>query len=92
MDTTELIDKLEDFFGLSSKKKKKKKEKLLKIIRKLENKKSTLDAEIMEASKRDETTPGYHDMQHEFKVIRRLIKKAKKQHQKIYQQELPDRE
>ncbi len=92
MDTTELIDKLEDFFGLSSKKKKKKKEKLLKIIRKLENKKSSLDVAVREASKLDETSSRYHDMQHEFKVIRRLIKKAKKQYLKINEQELTDPE
>ena len=53
MDTNKLIGKLENFFDLSKNKQKDKRDKLLKIIDKLENKKSKLEVEVMEASKID---------------------------------------
>jgi len=79
MDTSELVDKLEDFFDLSKKKKKKKHQKLLKIINKLEDKKSSLELEVIEESKKNETSDRYHDLMQELKVVSKLIKKAKKQ-------------
>ena len=79
MDTSELVDKLEDFFDLSKKKKKKKHQKLLKIINKLEDKKSSLELEVIEESKKNETSDRYHDLTQELKVVSKLIKKAKKQ-------------
>lgn len=79
MDTSELVEKLEDFFDLSKKKKKKKHQKLLKIINKLEDKKSSLELEVIEESKKNETSDRYHDLTQELKVVSKLIKKAKKQ-------------
>jgi hypothetical protein len=78
MDTNKLVGKLERFFDLSKKKQEKKHDKLLKIIKKLENKKSLLEVEVMEESKNDETSTRYQDLSKELKVISELIKKAKK--------------
>jgi hypothetical protein len=78
MDTNKLIGKLEDFFDLSKNKQKDKHDKLIKIIGKLENKKSRLEVEVMEESKNDETSTRYHDLSKELQVLSELIKKAKK--------------
>ena len=78
MDTNKLVGKLERFFDLSKMKQKDKHDKLIKIIGKLEEKRSRLEVEVMEESKRDETTTRYHDLNKELKVISELIKKAKK--------------
>ncbi|MDH3633924.1 MAG: hypothetical protein OES20_04385 [Gammaproteobacteria bacterium] len=83
MDTNDIVNKLEDFFDLSKKKKKKKHEKLLKIIKKLEKKKSDLEVEIVEESKNNETSTRYHDLSQELKIISKLIRKAKKQDRAI---------
>ena len=78
MDTNKLVGKLERFFDLSKKKQEKKHDKLLKIIEKLESKKSKLEVEVMEESKSDETSARYQDLSKELKVMSDLIKKAKK--------------
>lgn len=77
MDTNELVEKLEALFDSSKKKKKKKHKKLLKIVQKLEHKKSRLELELVEESKKDETSDRYHDLSQELKVINKLIRKAK---------------
>ena len=79
MDTNEFVDKVEGFFDLSKKKKKKKHKKLLKIIKKLEAKRSDLELEVIEESKKDDTSSRYHELRQELKVVSKLIKKAKKQ-------------
>jgi len=48
MGTNKLVGKLEKFFDLSKKKQERKHDKLLKIIRKLERKKSKLEVEVMD--------------------------------------------
>jgi hypothetical protein len=78
MDTNKLIGKLERFFNLSKNKQQDKHDKLLKIIAKLEGKKSRLEVEVMEESKADDTSTRYHDLSKELKVLSELIKKAKK--------------
>ena len=78
MDTNKLVGKLERFFDLSKKKQENKLDKLLKIIEKLESKRSKLEVEVMEESKSDETSARYQDLSQELKVISELIKKAKK--------------
>ena len=78
MSTNKLLDKLEVFFDLSAKKQKKKHHKLLKIIRKLEQKKDALEAELIEAGKEDDTSSRYHELDTELKAISKLIKRAKK--------------
>jgi len=78
MGTNKLVGKLERFFDLSKKKQEDKHDKLLKIITKLERKKSRLEGELMEESKLDETSARYQDLSKELKVISDLIKKAKK--------------
>ena len=79
MDTNELVEKLNAFFDLSKKKKRKKHKKLLKIVQKLEEQKSRLELEVVEESKRDDTSDRYRELSQELKVISKLIKKAKKQ-------------
>jgi len=81
MGTNKLVGKLEKFFDLSKKKQERKHDKLLKIIRKLERKKSKLEVEVMEESKSDETSTRYQDLNKELKVISELIKKARKKSQ-----------
>jgi hypothetical protein len=78
MDTNKLIGKLERFFNLSKIMQQDKHDKLLKIIAKLEGKKSRLEVEVMEESKADDTSTRYHDLSKEFKVLSELVKKAKK--------------
>ncbi len=78
MDTNKLIGKLEKFFDLSKNKQQEKHDKLLKIIAKLEGKKSRLEVEVMEESKTDDTSTRYQDLSKELKVLSELIKKAKK--------------
>jgi hypothetical protein len=78
MDTNKLIGKLEDFFDLSKNKQKDKRDKLLRIIEKLETKKVKLEIEVMEESKKDETSSRYLDLSKELKVLSELVKKAKK--------------
>ncbi|TNF89420.1 MAG: hypothetical protein JSU67_07555 [Gammaproteobacteria bacterium] len=78
MSTNKLLDKLEGFFDLSAKKQQKKHHKLLKIIRKLEQKKDALEAELIEAGKEDDTSSRYHELDTELKAISKLIKRAKK--------------
>lgn len=79
MDTVELVQKLEAFFDQSKRKRKKKHRKLLKIIGKLEEKKHSVDLEVIEEAKRDDTSSRYRALLQEQQVIARLIKKAKKQ-------------
>ena len=79
MDTNELVEKLDAFFDLSKKKKRKKHKKLLKIVQKLEEQKSRLELEVVEESKRDDTSDRYRELSQELKVISKLIRKAKKQ-------------
>lgn len=81
MDTSELMARLDRFFDLSDKKQKKKQAKLLKIIHKLEEKKASLEAEVVRESKIDDTSVRYQDLSQEFKVVTRLLVKARKQKQ-----------
>ena len=79
MGTSKLIQKMEDFFGLSEKKQQKKREKLEKIILKLQDKKTRLDTDIVIESEIDETSARYHELNKQRQAISKLIKKAKKQ-------------
>lgn len=78
MSMSKLKDKLDEFLNLSKSKQKKKREKLLIIIRKLEEKKSDLEQEMILQSEIDETSEKYNDVRNEFKAVTKLIKKAKK--------------
>lgn len=79
MGTHKLVEKLEDFLGLSEKKQYKKREKLEGIILKLQDKKMRLDKEIVIESEIDETSSRYHDLNKQRMVISRLLKKARQQ-------------
>ena len=78
MNTNKLLKKVNDFFDLSHKKQKKKHDKLLKLINKLQEKKSSLEEKIFIEGKLDDTSTRFLDLKSELKVISKLIKKAKK--------------
>jgi hypothetical protein len=78
MGTSKLIDKLEDYFDLSKKKQRKKHDKLVKIIHKLEKKKSRLEHKALREKEIDATSSRYHDVERELRVISKLISKAEK--------------
>ena len=78
MGTSKLTEKLENFFNLSKSKQKKKHEKLLTIIHKLEEKKSSLEQEVIKESETDETSEKFHDLRKELNAVSKLLKKAKK--------------
>jgi hypothetical protein len=55
---------------------------LLKIIAKLEDKKSRLETELLEQDKQDETSDEYHDLIQELEVVSKLLEKARKHEKK----------
>ena len=77
MGTSKLVEKLEKFFDLSKEKQQKKHEKLLKIINKLEKKKSRLEQKAQQEGVIDSTSSGYQDLERELQVISSLISKAR---------------
>jgi len=83
MGTSKLIEKLDDFFNLSSKKQQKKQDKLLGIIEKLEGKKADLEQQAIAASEQDETSEQYQELSQKLKVVSKLLKKAKKQNKAL---------
>jgi Mg2+ and Co2+ transporter CorA len=76
MNTSKLIKKVEEFFDFPKKKQKKKHDKFLKIINKLERKRSKIEAELVEEERRVESSDRYQELSHEITVVARLIKKA----------------
>ena len=81
MNSNNLIDKLDDFFDLSKKKQRKKHEKLFNIIQQLENNKSKLKQQIKKESKRCKDSDLCKKLCREFKVVTKLLKKAKKHYE-----------
>jgi hypothetical protein len=77
MNTNKLVEKLQDFFDLSTKKQIQKHGKLLKIIAKLEHKKDRLERELAEVSENNATGSHYHDLRRELSVIGKMLRKAK---------------
>ncbi len=80
MNIKKIMDKLDSYFDLSKKKQNEKYDKLLKIINKLENKKSELKTEMVIEGEKDQTSEEFYDLEKELKVIAKLLKKAKKHH------------
>ena len=78
MGTSKLVGKLGDFFDLSKKKQRKKHNKLLKIIAKLEKKKTSLHRQARLEHEAHKSSDRYHDLTREIRVISELIQKAKK--------------
>jgi len=78
MNIKKVMEKLDGYFDLSKKKQIEKHEKLLKIISKLETKKSELKEVMIIESEVDNTSEKFHDLEKELKVISKLLKKAKK--------------
>jgi hypothetical protein len=77
MGTNKLVEKLEKFFDLSKEKQNKKHEKLLKIIAKLEKKKSRLEQKAQMEGMSDVTSSNYQDLERELQVISSLFSKAR---------------
>jgi hypothetical protein len=76
MNTNKLNKKLEEFFDFPKKKQKKKHDKFLKIVKKLEGKKSKIEIELAEERQRDDSSDQYHQLSQELDVVTRLINKA----------------
>ncbi len=77
MDTSKLVKKLKKYLDLPKDKQQQKHEKFLKIVRKLQKKKSHIEIELAEQSKIDETSERYRELSQELKTVSRLIRKAK---------------
>lgn len=89
MGTNKLLTKLDEFLDLPKKKQQKKRDKLIKIIRKLEEKKTGVMQELAKQSEVDETSDAYHDLQKELNIINKLLKKAHK-NSSVHNLEQPD--
>jgi hypothetical protein len=76
METRKLGKKLQEFLDFSKKKQRKKHDKFLKIVSKLERKRSKIEIELTEEGRRDGSSKHYHELSHELKVVTKLIKKA----------------
>jgi len=79
MGTAKLVEKLENFFDLSRQKRRKKHDKYLKIVRKLEKRKTKLEKKIKRERAGDANSHRYQDLMRELEVVSNLISKAKKQ-------------
>ncbi len=79
MNINKMMDKLDLFFDQSKKKQAKKHRKLLKIIEKLKVKKAMLKKELIKEARNGENSNKYRDMLKQYKVVVKLILKAKKQ-------------
>jgi hypothetical protein len=88
MDLEKIKTKLVDFFESSEHTQNENQEKLTKIIHKLKTKKQHLKEELAQAGEQDETSVAYSELEKEYKVVCKLLKKAKKN----YQQEMPESE
>ena len=78
MQIKKIMQKLDDYFSLSTIKQNEKHDKLLKIINNLEQKKSELKAEMMLESEKDNTSEEFYKLQKKLKVVSKLLKKAKR--------------
>ena len=83
MNLNKYMDKLEDFLGLSEKKRKKKQDHLLKIINKLEDKKSSVKKKLKQESRKNKKSGTTNKLCKEFKVLTKLLKTAKKHYRKV---------
>lgn len=79
MSIKDLLNRLDDFFDQSRKKQAKKADKLVKIICLLEEKKADLKQEIKLEAKSANRRKKIYSLCKEFKVVSKMIKKAKKQ-------------
>ncbi len=78
MKVKKIMEQVEDFFDLSKNKQKKKQDKLLKLIASLEQKKAMIKQEIKKEAKGDKHSKACYNLCKEFKVVNKLIKRAKK--------------
>jgi hypothetical protein len=78
MSIKELLKQMDDFFDLSKKKQSKKREKLTALIETLEEKKAKLKRKMRREARKDKNSKKVYNLCKEFKVITRMIKKAKK--------------
>jgi len=83
MSIKDILSQFDEFFDLSKKKQRKKLDKLTKIIESLEEKKALLKKAIQKESKINKDSKFIYDSCKEFKVLSKLIKKAKKHYKKL---------
>ncbi len=72
-----IMQKLDDYFSMSTIKQNEKHDKLLKIINNLEQKKAELKPEMILESEKDNTSEEFYKLQKKLKVVSKLLKKAK---------------
>lgn len=77
MQIKKIMQKLDDYFSLSTIKQNEKHDKLLIIINNLEQQKSELKAEMILESEKDTTSEEFYNLQKKLKVVSKLLKKAK---------------
>jgi hypothetical protein len=87
MGTHKLIKKIEDFFDQSRQKQIKKRDKLAEFIDKLEEKKTTLEQQIINESEHDQTSLKYRELDKKFKAVCKLLKRAKQQNHALVEEE-----
>ena len=80
MNLNKIMDKLENFLGLPEKKRKKKQDNLLKIIDKLETKKSNIKKKLKKESRKSKNSGSTNKLCKEFKAVTKLLNKAHKHH------------
>lgn len=83
MNIKEIVEQFNEFFDLSKKKQRKKMDKLAKIMDSLEERKIQLKKDIQKESKVDKKSKKIYNYCKEFKVLSKLIKKARKQQKKL---------
>ena len=88
MGIKKLLAHFEDFFDQSKKKQKKKSEKLLQLIESLEEKKSELKSAIIFESEKHNNSKEVYNYCKEFKVLSKMLKKARKLEDSIKNDEL----
>ena len=87
MSIKDLLSQVNDFFDLSRKKQRKKQDKLTALMDSLKTKKTELKREIKKESRKDKSSKKIYNLCKEFKVLTKLIKKARKQKEKLVKEQ-----
>jgi acetate kinase len=83
MKLDKLKQKLSEMFNLSDLDSSGSQENLAGIIEKLKEKKAQIKEKMQAAGEQDETSNAYRDIEKEYKVVSKLLKKAKKNYQSL---------
>lgn len=78
MNLEKIKNMLSEFFDSPDNREGEIQQKLAQIIAKLEHKKNMLKEEMVVEGEKDETSEVYHELEQEYRVVSKLLKKAKK--------------